>query len=268
MNPRGVDTDVTGAIRQNRDKSAVLPSPAPTTPPATSPPSSGRAPDPPTTAARATTSADPDAPPASGPPPIDGTASRPRAIVSRPTDPAGTVALADTGSPIGRTGSGSRATSARARVPADTAASESGTSIGGKCPDPTATVTGRERVRVVVGLGLRPGTDAETITRAIDAVIGAAAVTVTGLATIDRRAAEAGLRSAAKRLGVPVIACRAEELAQVDTPHRSPRVVRAVGTPSVAEAAALLAGRGELVCGRTVVGGVVVAVATVAGGGN
>ncbi|MEU5407976.1 cobalamin biosynthesis protein [Nocardia asteroides] len=230
MNPQGGDTDVTGAIRQSRDKSAALPSPAPTTPPATSPPSSGRA--------------------------------------SRPTDPADTVALAITGSPIGRTGSGSRATSARARVPADTAASESGTSIGGKRPDPTATAVGRERVRVVVGLGLRPGTDAETITGAIDAVIDAAAVRVTGLATIDRRAAEAGLLSAADVLGVPVIACRAEELADVDTPHRSPRAARAVGTPSVAEAAALWAGRGELVCGRTVVGGVVVAVATVAGRRN
>ncbi|MFD6221638.1 cobalamin biosynthesis protein [Nocardia asteroides] len=149
---------------------------------------------------------------------------------------------------------------------ADSRASSS--AIGAPCLDPAATAAGRDRVRVVVGLGLRPGTDAETIARAIDAVVGAAVVTVTGLATIDRRAAEAGLLSAAKRLGVPVIACRAEELAQVDTPHRSPRVVRAVGTPSVAEAAALLVGRGELVCGRTVVGGVVVAVATVAGDRN
>ncbi|MEV6058384.1 cobalamin biosynthesis protein [Nocardia asteroides] len=170
---------------------------------------------------------------------IDGMAVRPRAIVTGSTDPADTVAPSAPSAPDGRTGSDPRATAAR-----------------------------RDRVRVVVGLGLRPGTDAETITRAVDAVIGAAAVTVIGLATIDRRADEAGLRSAAAVLGVPVIACSAEELAEIDTPHRSPRAVRAVGTPSVAEAAALLVGRGELVCGRTVAGGVVVALATVTGDRN
>ncbi|MFI5498941.1 cobalamin biosynthesis protein [Nocardia asteroides] len=165
---------------------------------------------------------------ATTPPPIDGAVAGFSAAAIRVAD-----------APIGRTGSDPRASAAR-----------------------------RDRVRVVVGVGLRPGTDAETITRAVVAVIGAAAVTVIGLATLDRRADEAGLRSAAEVLGVPVIACSPEELAEIDTPHRSPRAVRAVGTPSVAEAAALLVGRGELVCGRTVVDGVVVAVATVIGGGN
>ncbi|MFI8973318.1 cobalamin biosynthesis protein [Nocardia asteroides] len=180
-----------------------------------------------------------DSPPVANGLLIDGMAARPRAIVTGSTDPADTVAPSAPSAPDGRTGSDPRATAAR-----------------------------QDRVRVVVGVGLRPGTDAETITRAIDAVVGAAAVSVIGLATIDRRADEAGLRSTADVLGVPVIACRAEELAEVDTPHRSPRAVRAVGTPSVAEAAALLVGRGELVCGRTVVGGVVVALATVTGDRN
>lgn len=118
------------------------------------------------------------------------------------------------------------------------------------------------RPAVVVGLGARPGTDAEKITRAVESVVDDIA-TVTCLATIDRRAADPGIGAAAAALGVPVVAFSAERLAEVDTPHRSPRTERAVGTPSVAEAAALLAGRGELLCGRTVVDGVVIAVASV-----
>ncbi|MEV0060229.1 cobalamin biosynthesis protein [Nocardia sp. NPDC050718] len=118
-----------------------------------------------------------------------------------------------------------------------------------------------ERTTVVVGIGIRPGADAEKITRAVESVVGDT-VTVTCLATIDRRASDPGVRAAAAALGVPVVAFSAAQLAEVGTPHRSPRTARAVGTPSVAEAAALLAGRGELLCGRTVVDGVVIAVAT------
>ncbi|MBW0272177.1 hypothetical protein ATM97_17870 [Nocardia sp. MH4] len=114
----------------------------------------------------------------------------------------------------------------------------------------------------MVGLGVRPGTDAEKITRAVESVVAGSAA-VTCLATIDRRAADPGVRAAAAALGVPVVAFGAEQLAEVETPTRSTRTARAVGTASVAEAAALLAGRGELLCGRTVVDGVVVAVATV-----
>ncbi|MFJ2838976.1 MULTISPECIES: cobalamin biosynthesis protein [Nocardia] len=118
------------------------------------------------------------------------------------------------------------------------------------------------RGAVIVGLGVRPGTDAEKITRAVESVVAGSAA-VTCLATIDRRAADPGVRAAAAALGVPVVAFGAEQLAEVETPTRSTRTARAVGTASVAEAAALLAGRGELLCGRTVVDGVVVAVATV-----
>ncbi|MET9215285.1 MULTISPECIES: cobalamin biosynthesis protein [unclassified Nocardia] len=126
-------------------------------------------------------------------------------------------------------------------------------------PVPDTTV---ERTAVVVGIGVRPGADAEKITRAVESVVGDTA-TVTCLATIDRRAPDPGVRAAAAALGVPVVAFSAAQLAEVGTPHRSPRTARAVGTPSVAEAAALLAGRGELLCGRTIVDGVVIAVATI-----
>lgn len=121
-----------------------------------------------------------------------------------------------------------------------------------------------DRPAVVVGIGVRPGTVAEKIVHAIESVVGDT-TTISCLATIDRRAAEPGMGAAAAMLGVPVIAFGAAQLAEVEAPYRSPLTSQSVGTPNVAEAAALLAGKGELVCGRMVVDGVVVAVATVAG---
>lgn len=113
-------------------------------------------------------------------------------------------------------------------------------------------------IAVAVGIGVRPGTEAERIVRAIESVV-AATSTIVCLATLDRRAGEPGVRAAAAALGARVVAFTAEQLAEVDVRHRSDRASAAVGTASVAEAAALLAGSGELVCGRTIVDGIVVA---------
>ncbi|WP_244198050.1 cobalamin biosynthesis protein [Nocardia neocaledoniensis] len=114
-------------------------------------------------------------------------------------------------------------------------------------------------VRVAVGVGARPRAAAESILAAVRAVAG---TTVVGcLATIDRRAGDPGILAAARELGVVVRGFTAAELARVEVGHTSERTAAAVGTPSVAEAAALLAGGGELARARTVVGGVVVAAA-------
>ena len=93
---------------------------------------------------------------------------------------------------------------------------------------------------------------------AVDAVLPAGASDVR-LATLDARAAEAGLTRAAARRGWPLTGYRAEELARVPVPTPSSRVAQTVGTPSVAEAAALLGG-GVLVVPKTVHGRVTVAV--------
>ncbi|MFC4374757.1 cobalamin biosynthesis protein [Nocardia halotolerans] len=113
---------------------------------------------------------------------------------------------------------------------------------------------------MAVGVGMRLGTDAEPIVRAVRTAVGDARIAC--LATLDRRAIESGIRAAAAILGTTVVGFTAEQLAAVEVAHRSDRVSAAVGVPSVAEAAALLAG-GELVLGRTVVDGVVVAAASV-----
>lgn len=109
-----------------------------------------------------------------------------------------------------------------------------------------------------VGIGAVSGVSANEVLAAVDAVLppGAAGVR---LATIDVRAAELGIATAAARRGWPLTGYAAAELAQVPVPSPSDRVAELVGTPSVAEAAALVGG-GTLVVGKTVIGRVTVAV--------
>jgi cobalt-precorrin 5A hydrolase/precorrin-3B C17-methyltransferase len=74
---------------------------------------------------------------------------------------------------------------------------------------------------------------------------GLSAASVAELATVDAKAGEPGIVEAARRLGVPLVTYSAGELAGVDVPNPSDAPLAAVGTPSVAEAAALVGG-GEL----------------------
>ncbi|MFI5891321.1 cobalamin biosynthesis protein [Actinoplanes sp. NPDC051513] len=116
---------------------------------------------------------------------------------------------------------------------------------------------------VVVGLGARPGRAAAELTRAIGAALAEAGLTaadVRVLATLDRRAAEDGVRAVAAAHGWELSGFRAEELGAHDVPSRSERVAAAVGTPSVAEAAALAAGD-ELILRKRVFPGITVAIA-------
>jgi histidinol-phosphate/aromatic aminotransferase/cobyric acid decarboxylase-like protein len=110
----------------------------------------------------------------------------------------------------------------------------------------------------VVGIGAVPGVSAEEVLAAVDAVLPRGASDVR-LATLDARAAEPGVVAAAGTRGWPLTGYSAAELAAVEVPAPSSRVAALVGTPSVAEAAALLDG-GELVVGKTVHGRVTVAV--------
>ena len=109
-----------------------------------------------------------------------------------------------------------------------------------------------------VGIGASSGVTAAEVLAAVDAVLPPGA-TVVRLATLDTRAAEPGLRDAAAARGWALTGHAAAALARVPVPTPSRFVGAAVGTPSVAEAAALLGG-GELVVGKTVHGRVTVAV--------
>ncbi|KOG85395.1 cobalamin biosynthesis protein [Streptomyces varsoviensis] len=106
-----------------------------------------------------------------------------------------------------------------------------------------------------VGLGASSGaTVAEVlglIGRAL-AEAGAGPGDVAALATAEAKAADAALTAAAARLGVELRGYGTGALGRVAVPHPSGRALAAVGTPSVAEAAALLAAGpgGALVVGK------------------
>ncbi|MBF6464198.1 cobalamin biosynthesis protein [Nocardia beijingensis] len=113
---------------------------------------------------------------------------------------------------------------------------------------------------VVVGIGLRRGTSADTIRAALREAV--ADHRIAGLATIAQRRAEPGLLAVAADLRVPLRSYSADELSAVAVPNPGDRTRAAVGTASVAEAAALLAtGGGPLALPKRVVHGVVLAAA-------
>src|SRR4051795_4216039 len=120
---------------------------------------------------------------------------------------------------------------------------------------------GRRRggVMTVVGIGMVPGVTADEVLAAVDAVLPAGRPDVR-LATLDTRADEPGLVEAAARRGWRVDAYPSSVLAAVRVPSPSARVAELVGTPSVAEAAALVDG-GTLTVVKTAHGRVTVAVA-------
>ncbi|MFF7858358.1 precorrin-3B C(17)-methyltransferase [Streptomyces sp. NPDC007904] len=101
---------------------------------------------------------------------------------------------------------------------------------------------------LVVGVGASRGAPVAEVLDVIEGALrdaGLSVRSVAELATVDAKAGEPGIVEAARRLGVPLVTYAAEELARVEVPHPSDAPLAAVGTPSVAEAAALLGG-GEL----------------------
>ncbi|MER7868881.1 precorrin-3B C(17)-methyltransferase [Streptomyces cellulosae] len=101
---------------------------------------------------------------------------------------------------------------------------------------------------LVVGVGASKGAPVEEVLGLVEDALreaGLSAASVAELATVDAKAGEPGLVEAARRLGVPLVTHPAEELARVTVPNPSDAPLAAVGTPSVAEAAALVGG-GEL----------------------
>jgi cobalt-precorrin 5A hydrolase / cobalt-factor III methyltransferase / precorrin-3B C17-methyltransferase len=96
---------------------------------------------------------------------------------------------------------------------------------------------------LLVGVGASRGAPAAEIGRLIDstlAELGLSSGSVRYVATADVKADEPGLLAAAAERGWPVATFPASRLAAVPVPNPSEVVRRAVGTPSVAEAAALI----------------------------
>jgi cobalamin biosynthesis protein CbiG len=103
---------------------------------------------------------------------------------------------------------------------------------------------------LVLGVGTSRGASADEIEDLARQALGEAGFaweSVGLVATLDRKLAEPGLVAFAARHRLPLRGFPAAALAAVAVPHPSAAVGAAVGTPSVAEAAALLAAGGALV---------------------
>ncbi|MDN3248618.1 precorrin-3B C(17)-methyltransferase [Streptomyces sp. ZSW22] len=101
---------------------------------------------------------------------------------------------------------------------------------------------------LVVGVGASKGAPVDEVHGLVETALreaGLSAASVAELATVDAKAEEPGIVGAAERLGVPLVTYAADELAGIEVPNPSDAPLAAVGTPSVAEAAALVRG-GEL----------------------
>jgi cobalt-precorrin 5A hydrolase / precorrin-3B C17-methyltransferase len=108
---------------------------------------------------------------------------------------------------------------------------------------------------LVVGVGGSRGVPADEVLELVDVALdeaGLSAGSVRGIATIDAKADEEGILAAAATRGWPVTTFPAAVLAGIDVPTPSEVVRSAVGSPSVAEAAALAGGPAELLVPKRV----------------
>jgi cobalt-precorrin 5A hydrolase/precorrin-3B C17-methyltransferase len=95
---------------------------------------------------------------------------------------------------------------------------------------------------LVAGVGASRNVSCAEVLGLIDdtlAQAGLSSASITALATVDAKAAEPGLVAAARQRGWPLLTYPAARLAEVPVPNPSAAALAAVGTPSVAEAAAL-----------------------------
>ena len=99
---------------------------------------------------------------------------------------------------------------------------------------------------IAVGLGCDRHTPLATVRQAIDEALTlcqASMNDVQAVASINLKADEPALQQLAEQQGWTIRFYTAQELAKVDVPNPSETVCKHTGTPSVSEAAALLAAR-------------------------
>lgn len=102
---------------------------------------------------------------------------------------------------------------------------------------------------IALGIGCDRGTPASTLAWAVVDALAACQASlsdVVAVASIDLKADEPGLHALARWQGWTIRFYPAAELAKVPVPHPSETVRKYTGTPSVSEAAALLAAGTEM----------------------
>ena len=104
-------------------------------------------------------------------------------------------------------------------------------------------------MKIALGLGCDRNTPLATVKAAIDQALArcqASLDDVNAVASIDLKADEPALLQLAAEQGWNIRFYPAQELAQVDVPNPSETVRKHTGTPSVSEAAALLAAGADI----------------------
>jgi cobalt-precorrin 5A hydrolase len=99
-------------------------------------------------------------------------------------------------------------------------------------------------MKVILGIGCDRGTPLQTLENAIDSALNTVQLNkqaVLQLATIDKKNDEQAILQLAKKYHWPLRFYAAEQLAKIKVPSPSAVVLKYMGTPSVSEAAALLA---------------------------
>jgi len=99
-------------------------------------------------------------------------------------------------------------------------------------------------MKIALGLGCDRNTPLATVKTAIGAALAACGATwndIQAVASIDLKADEPALLQLAAEHGWTIRFYKAQELATIDVPNPSETVRKHTGTPSVSEAAALLA---------------------------
>ncbi|MHB1526481.1 MAG: precorrin-4 C(11)-methyltransferase [Candidatus Dormibacteria bacterium] len=121
---------------------------------------------------------------------------------------------------------------------------------------------------LVVGVGCALGVADQEVHEAVMNCLARCGLSPEGVsvvATIERRRNHSAVSKLAVSLGAELVTFSPEQLAQVHVPTGSETVRDAVGTPSVAEAAALLASHGRLLQPKVIRGQVTVAIAETSG---
>jgi len=104
-------------------------------------------------------------------------------------------------------------------------------------------------MKLVLGIGCDRNTPLSTLENAIDKALASADLTrdqITQLASIDKKQDEVALLQLATLHSWPLAFYPAEQLARVNVPSPSAVVMKYMGTPSVSEAAAILAAHTDM----------------------
>lgn len=104
-------------------------------------------------------------------------------------------------------------------------------------------------MKVMVGIGCDRNTSLKTLEEALGLALqpcGLEVSAIAGLASIDKKNDEAALLQLAENHGWPLHFYPAEVLAEIPVPNPSEVVLKYMGTPAVAEAAALKAANTDM----------------------